>query len=302
LASISTVQQQQQLQPSLPASDSQSALTNTNASNTASVQHSAQTNADPYAPAPNLIRVERIKDVNSGQDVFIRWVSEANTSTTHDGQQSSQTQQAYSTQPPIHAVSNYDRQFNQELPNEIERLTFDDEQLRKSLLFDDRPTSISSNYEQKRFKKREKRGKYRDLDNHPVDYEIVNGFFEDRHGKKRSVKLDRTRMNTVNDYRHTFDEVNSSAPQKDRRRKHRATSVIQPSIREVEQQQQQQYPTPPFPLPNQQLLRPYGTAFLPRGSPFYPQQAFNTTPLFSRPNFMNGVPLPRPPFWYRPMQ
>ncbi|CAF1232629.1 unnamed protein product [Rotaria sordida] len=306
IASISAAQQQQ----SFPPSDSQSLSINTiptsTATTTNSIQQPIQAPVDPYAPAPNLIRVERIKDVNSGQDVFIRWVSDTNaTMAINDEQQQSIPHQAYSTRPPINSTTaNYDYQNDRELSNEIERLTLHDEHLRKSLLFDNRPPSITSNYEQKKHKKRQKRDKYRDIDNQEVDYEVVNGFFEDRHGKKRPIKLDRARISTVKDYRHLHnDVVNSSAPKKDRRRNLRATSLVRPPIQEQQQQQQQQqqYPQPTFPLTNQPMIRPLGTTYLPFNTPFYPKQTFNTTALFSRPNFINRVPLTHPSLWYRPM-
>lgn len=184
------------------------------------------------------------------------------------------------------------QQLDRELPHEIERLVLDDEHLRKSLLFDDGVSS--SIYEEKKHKKRQK---YRDVDTQQMNYEIVNGFFEDRQGRKRPIKLDRTRTKSVKDYRHLQnDQVNSSAVSPtDHYHRHQARSFIQPSIPD---QQQQSYPTPTFPLPNQSLMRPYGTAFVPRGAPFYPQKPFSSPPLFSQPNFMNRPPLTRPPFWY----
>ncbi|CAF0722006.1 unnamed protein product [Adineta steineri] len=321
MASVNTIQrqqqqqQQQQQQPqSFQAPDSQSLFTNTiNTAATTPVPQSAQSNVDPYAPAPNLIRVERIKDVNSGQDVFIRWISETNpSSTVNDEQQNSAPQQAYSTQPPSNSGANYRYQLEQDLPSELEQMALEDEHLRKSLLFDDRSPSISSNYKQKKYKKR---GSHRSFDNDKVSYEVVNGFFEDRQGKRRPIKLDRPHMNTmVKDYRHLFnDPVNSSVVPNDRRLIHPATSVVHPSIREQQQQQQQlqpqvqpqqqqpQFPILTFPRTNQQLMRPYGAPFIPRAAPMYPQQSFPTTPLFSQPNFINGSPMAHPPYWYRPM-
>jgi hypothetical protein len=292
---MSTIQQQQQ---TFPEPDYQSVLANTvptatttTTTTTTSVQQAAQTTVDPYAPAPNLIRVERIKDVNSGQDVFIRWVSETSRS-NNDEQQSSIPQQAYSTQPP---TNYHHQQLDRELPNEIERLVLDDEHLRKSLLFDDRPQSLPSNFEQKKHKKRQK---HRNFDNQQIDYEVVNGFFEDRHGRRHPIKVDRGRGSNVKDYRHLKNDiVNSSGSQHDPQRRHRAKSFIQPPI----QEQQHPFPVPTFSLPNQQLIRPFGTTFLPRATPFYPQQTFPTTPLFSQPNFMNRPPLSHPSYWYRPM-
>jgi hypothetical protein len=213
----------------------------------------------------------------------------------NDEQQSAVPQQAYSTQPPINY---HQQQLDRELPNEIERLTLEDEHLRRSLVFDDRPPSKLSNYEQKKHKKRRK---HRDFDNQQIDYEVVNGFFEDRQGKRRPVKLDRTHMHTVKDYRHLHNDlVNSSVPETDHRRhrRHRAKSFIHPLIQEP---QQQPFPTPTFPVTNPPLIRPFGTTFLPHGAPFYPQQTYNPTPLFSRPNLINRIPFSRPPFWYRPM-
>jgi hypothetical protein len=272
---------------------------NTVPTSTTPVQQTTQTTVDPYAPAPNLIRVERIKDVNSGQDVFIRWVSEANSSSINNNeQQSSIPQQVYSTQPPTnyhHHHQQQQQQLNQELPSEIERLVLDDEDLRKSLLFDDRLPPISSNYEKKKHKKRQK---HRDFANQQIDYEVVNGFFEDRQGKRRPVKLDHTRTNSVKEYKHLHnDVVDSSTPQNDHHLRHRAKSFIQPPILN----QQHRFPTPTFHIPTQQLLRPFGTTFLQRSAPFYPQQTFPTAPLFSRPNFMNRPLLSHPSFWYRPM-
>jgi hypothetical protein len=157
---------------------------------------------------------------------------------------------------------------------------------------------MPSNYEQKKHKKRQK---HRDSDKQKIEYEVVNGFFEDRHGKRRPVKLDRTRINNVKDYRHLHNDiVSSSAPQNDRYHRHRTPpSFIPSSLKE----KQRSFPTPTtFPLTNPPpLIRPFGTTFVPHGPPFYPQQTFNTAPLFSRPNFINRIPLSRPPFWYRPM-
>ena len=256
---------------------------------------------DPYAPAPNLIRVERIKDVNSGQDVFIRWVSETNEyGGMHDEQQMSSPQQAYSSQPPNQGMSNYDHQTDREPANDIERLAMDDEYLRKSLVFNRPLSPARSNHEKK--KKRSRREKKTSLTSQKVDYEVVNGFFEDRQGRKRPIKLDGTRVRTVKDYRHLFNQmVNSSAPSNDRRR---ASSFIRSPIQDQQQQQQQQQFAPPVlsvPPAPPQMPRPFGTPFLPRGAPFYPSQPFSTTPLFSRPNFMNLPPMSRPPVWYRPM-
>ena len=250
---------------------------------------------DPYAPAPNLIRVERIKDVNSGQDVFIRWVSESNEHAgMHDEQQLSSPQQAYSNQPPNRSMSNYDHQADRESGNGIERLALDDEYLRKSFLFN-RPLSPAPSNDEKR--KRSRREKKTSPTSQKVDYEIVNGFFEDRHGRKRPIKLDGTRVRTVKDYRHLFNQmVNSSAPSNDR---HRASSFVRSPIQD--QQQQQPFVPPVLSVPAPQMPRPFGTPFLPRSVPYYPSQPFNTTPLFSRPNFMNLPPMSRPPVWYRPM-
>ncbi|CAM4947470.1 unnamed protein product [Rotaria socialis] len=269
-------------------------------SSSSSAQQTAQSSVDPYAPAPNLIRVERIKDVNTGQDVFIRWVSDATATTgTHDDQQISVPQQVYSTQPPNSSTINYDYQIDRDVPNEIERLTLHDEHLRRSLLTNDRSASTFSNHEQKKHKKRSKQERYRGMDNQEVDYEVVSGFFEDRNGKRRPVKLDRSRINTVKDYRHLYnDAVNSSSPNTDRRRKHRAKSLARSPI---DEQQQQQFITPNFPLTNQPFMRPFGTSYLPFNTPFFPKQPFSTAPLFSRPNFINRLPLPHPSLWYRPM-
>ncbi|CAF3300738.1 unnamed protein product [Rotaria socialis] len=302
IASISAAQQQQQQQQFFPPSESQTVSINTVPSSmtTASAQQTAQSSVDPYAPAPNLIRVERIKDVNTGQDVFIRWVSDATATTgTHDDQQISVPQQVYSTQPPNSSTINYDYQIDRDVPNEIERLTLHDEHLRRSLLTNDRSASTFSNHEQKKHKKRSKQERYRGMDNQEVDYEVVSGFFEDRNGKRRPVKLDRSRINTVKDYRHLYnDAVNSSSPNTDRRRKHRAKSLARSPI---DEQQQQQFITPNFPLTNQPFMRPFGTSYLPFNTPFFPKQPFSTAPLFSRPNFINRLPLPHPSLWYRPM-
>jgi len=302
IASIPNIHQQQ----TFPEPDVQSFSTNT-APTTMSIQQTPQSpSVDPYAPAPNLIRVERIKDVNSGQDVFIRWVSEANTSTTIDDdhqQQLSPPQQAYSSQPP-RTYRHEQQSFDQDLSNDIEHLVFEDEHLRKSLLFDERPKSITSNYDYKRYKKHSKR---RDLDSQPLDYEVVNGFFEDRHGRRRSVKLDHSQVTTVKDYRHRHNEsVDASAPSNDQRRhRHHPTSFIQQPVPEQQQQQQQQplrFPTPNYSLTNPQLLRPFGSTYpLPRGAPFYPQQALSSAPLFPAANFMNRMPFSHPSYWYRPM-
>lgn len=260
---------------------------------------SVQRTVDPYAPAPNLIRVERIKDVNSGQEVFIRWVSDTNSSSNninHDEQQRSIPQQAYSTRPPPNPRMYHEDEMNRNLPSVIERLAVDDEYLRKSLLFDDGPSLAFSNRERRQRKKRSKREKKLDFDQPPMDYEVVTGFFEDRHGRKRPVKVDRARRNAPKDYRHLFNEpVNSSAPASERQKSYQAPPFQRSSIPE------QRYPAPPLPLPVPPLTRPFGTPFLPRGLPYYPPQTFGTAPLFSQPNFLNRPPITQAPFWYRPM-
>ncbi len=304
IASIPNIQHPHHQQQSLHTSDSQSLIANTIATTpTTPVQQVAQAALDPYTPTPNLIRVERIKDVNSGQDVFIRWVSDTNpTATQNDEQQTYLPKQAYSTQPPRQSSTNFDYQVNRELPSEIERIALEDEYLRKSLVFDDGPASVSSNYEQKKYKKRSKKEKYRDWDKPKIDYEVVDGFFEDHQGRRRSIKLDHARVNDIKDYRHSYNEVvNSAAPKNNRRRNHRAKSLVRPSIPDQQYQQHPQFPTPTFPIINQPMMRPFGTTFLPRGAPFYPQQTFHSTPLFTRPNFLNRAPLTHPSFWYRPM-
>lgn len=294
----------QQQQQTFLESDAQSFSGNTAPSiltTSTSIHQETQSNIDPYAPAPNLIRVERIKDVNSGQDVFIRWVSEANPSAiNNDVQQTSAPHQAYSKNPPMnyhhhHHPSPYQQQaLDRELPDELERLVLDDEHLRRSLLYDDQPISIASNYEKKRSKKR---NKHRDVNPPTTDYQIVSGFFEDRRGKRRPIKLDRSQIKSVKDYRHiSNDIVHSSASQNDRR--HRAKSFIQPPMSDS---QAYSYLPPTIPIPNSPMIRPYGTTLLPRSAPFYPPSPFNTTSLFSQPNFLTRPAFPRPPFWYRPM-
>ena len=309
IASIPAIQQHQQSSPprqqTFLESDAQSFSGHTAPTiltTSASIQQEAQSTTDPYAPAPNLIRVERIKDVNSGQDVFIRWVSDTNpTPTMNNEQPTSVRHQAYSTKPPMNYQHHHYQQqeLDRELPNELERLVFEDEHLRKSLLYDDRPTSIISNYEKQRSKKR---NKHRDSNPLPMEYEIVNGFFEDRRGRRRPIKLDRPQIRSVKDYRHLpNDVVHSSAPKNDRHYRHRTKSFIQPPPSESQSQPHSLLPAT-LPLSNPSLIRPFGTAFLPRGTPFFPSApTFNTTPLFSQPNFMNRPSLSRPPFWYRPM-
>ena len=302
IGSIFTAQQQQQ-QQSIPSYDSRSLSAITDATTKPiSAEQPAQTMANPYAPAPNLICVECIKDVNSGKDVFIRWLSDTNSaleSTVNDQRLASVPQQAYSTKPTINSNTNYDHQMDRELPKEIERLALHDEHLRKSLLFDDRPSSKLSNYQQKKHKERQKRESYHDIDNQQMDYEVVNGFFEDRHGKRRSLKLYRDHIGMVKDYRHLHNDlVNSSGPTNHRRRTHRMTSLTRSLIQE---QQQQQFSTSIFPLFNRQSIRPFGTTFLPYNVSLYPKQMFKTTPLFSQPNFPSRVSFAHPSLWYRPM-
>lgn len=211
-------------------------------------------------------------------------------------QQISAPHQAYSTKPPMnyqhHRIQQHE--LDRELPNELERLVFEDEHLRKSLVFDDRPTSIVSNHEKQRSKKR---NKHRDSNASHMEYEVVNGFFEDRRGRRRPIKLDRPQIKSMKDYRHlSNDIVHSTPPSNDRHYRHRTKSFIQPPPSEPHSL----LPTT-VPLPNPSLIRPFGTTYLPRGTPFYPTPTFNTSPLFSQPNFMNRPPLSRPPFWYRPM-
>ena len=194
-----------------------------------------------------------------------------------------------------HHPHHYQQQeLDRELPNELERLVLEDEHLRRSLLYDDQPTSIASNYEKKRSKKR---NKHRDSNPPTSDYQIVSGFFEDRRGKRRPIKLDRSQIKSVRDYRHVpNDIVHSSASKNDRR--YRTKSFIQPPISES---QPHSYRPPTVPMPNPSLIRPFGTAFLPRGAPYYPPSTFNTTSIFSQPNYLTRPAFPRPPFWYRPM-
>jgi hypothetical protein len=71
---------------------------------------------DPYAPDPNVLRVERIKDIHTGRDIFIRWLRDP------------------AKQPPMTPTPNYDfhvdfntdYQSERELTNEIQRLGLND--------------------------------------------------------------------------------------------------------------------------------------------------------------------------------
>ena len=258
----------------------------------ASLQPSATAkNADPYAPAPNLIRVERIKDVNTGQDVFIRWVSDTNPiSSADDQQQNVSPQQIYSTRPPN--IGNTTTYHDEDLPDEIGRLALDDEFLRKSLHFDQRTSSRQSNFDEKFVKKRSKKSKRREIETPEVDYEVVEGFFEDRQGKKRPVKLDRTRISTIKDYRYQInDQVNSSAPNRDRHHSYQAPASIPPAP----------YPNTFLPFPP----RPLAPTYFASNPPLFARQTFSSTPLFSTPTYhFPRFPYPpssSTPFWYRPM-
>jgi len=121
---------------------------------------------DPYAPDPNVIRVERIKDIRSGQYVFIRWLRNP----------LEVSEQVSTIQEP-----NDDYQSEEKLPNEIQRLVLNDDVIKKSVIFDDKPQSIPIDHEHK--KSKSKKGKH-------------------RHHKKRSAKT----------HRHKYHEIGNSYP------------------------------------------------------------------------------------------
>ncbi|CAF3819365.1 unnamed protein product [Rotaria sordida] len=98
---------------------------------------------DPYAPDPNVVRVERIKDINTGRDVFVRFLR----SIPEDFEQSSPNQKpSYD----FHIDFNNEYQSVGELSNEMKHLVIDDERSEKSVTTDDnhfqQPTTIDDEY------------------------------------------------------------------------------------------------------------------------------------------------------------
>ncbi|CAF4414066.1 unnamed protein product, partial [Rotaria sp. Silwood2] len=85
---------------------------------------------DPFAPDPNVIRVERIKDANTGQDIFIRFLR----NTLETSKQSSLNQK-----PPydFHIEFKNDYQLEGEISNEMKHLIIDDEHVKKSTTIDE---------------------------------------------------------------------------------------------------------------------------------------------------------------------
>jgi hypothetical protein len=102
---------------------------------------SPQLMIDPYAPDPSVIRVERIKDIHTGRDIFIRWLRDP------------------AEQIPTAPTPNYDfyvdfntddYQFERELANEIQGLVLDDRS---------QSSQSSQSTEHKKSKKKEKHRK-----------------------------------------------------------------------------------------------------------------------------------------------
>ncbi|CAF1047198.1 unnamed protein product [Didymodactylos carnosus] len=243
---------------------------------------------DPYAPAPNLVKVEKIKDVNSGKDVFIRWIHDE----TKKEQPSMTTvpQQAYSTKPPDGQQLQL-RPYSQPsfrtrgkesptpVPSDIQHIARIDEHLRKSLQLDDRDIEP---------RRQTLRSDLIDI----VDYEVISGYFEDKYGKKRAVKVNKQQHDhaPIRDYKSLYGDEPITNP----------TGYIKVKKRRRPQQQapQQQYVQP---LPNSQFLqhnpmRPYTPAFLPRST--FPAQTLTTASLMSRPTMWGQTPIP----WQQPLQ
>jgi hypothetical protein len=120
---------------------------------------------DPYAPDPNVIRVERIKDIHSGQYVFIRWLRDP----------LEVFEQVSTIQKP-----NYDYQSEEKLPNKIQDLVLNDDVVKKSVIFDDKPQSIPIYHEHKKSKIKKQKH---------------------RHEKNRSAKKN---------HRHKYHEIGNS--------------------------------------------------------------------------------------------
>ncbi|CAF3628079.1 unnamed protein product [Rotaria sordida] len=98
---------------------------------------------DPYAPDPNVVRVERIKDINTGRDVFVRFLR----SIPEDFEQPSPNQKpSYD----FHIDFNNEYQSVGELSNEMKHLVIDDERSEKSVTTDDsdfkQPTTIDDEH------------------------------------------------------------------------------------------------------------------------------------------------------------
>ena len=129
------------------------------ASITSIPENEKPTNIDPYAPDPNVLRVERIKDAQTGRDVFIRWLK--------DPVESPQPPPPPTTPAPnydFHVDFNTDYQSERELPDEIQHLEISD-----------RPSSIES----KKSKKKEKHRKHKHHHHHnPTILPLIQAEFQ----------------------------------------------------------------------------------------------------------------------------
>lgn len=259
---------------------------------------------DPYAPAANLVRVERIKDMNSGQDVFIRWVTEDNTATNSVNEDEEKfgtiKHSNQSKQKRVKKRSSYDSRLTHDVPIEIERLALEDEYLGRSLIFENRSNSRlpTDELQRPRLRRKSRKSSKNEL-NHssPIEYEVIDGYFEDRNGKKRPIKVDRNKTKTITDYRRlTSEAIHSSLVGKERPR-YPSSSVGKSCPTTTSNKLTNSL----FPIGTMNTLaRPMLPAYIPRASPFYPPPL--PTTIFPRPNFLHRMPCPGlPPMWYRPM-
>jgi len=127
-----------------------------------------QPSIDPYTRLPDVFRVERIKDKSTGRDIYVRWL--------HD--KPKLPKEIPSIQTPT-----YDEKI---LSKETKRLALN----KKSVVFEDKLQSTTEHHERHKSKKKHRKHKYRDS-------EIINEFYEDRHGKSRSSKTHRPKYNEV---------------------------------------------------------------------------------------------------------
>ena len=135
---------------------------------------------DPYAPVANVFRVERIKDNNSGRDIYVRWL--------HDKPKLPEQIPSYDT----HVDLANDHQTEKVLSKETKRSALNNEHLKKSVIFEDKLEPTTTYYERSKSKKKHRKPKHRDS-------EIFNELYEDLRAKRRSSKTHRSHRPKYNE-------------------------------------------------------------------------------------------------------
>ncbi|CAM4762155.1 unnamed protein product [Rotaria magnacalcarata] len=151
---------------------------------------------DPYAHDPNVVRVESVKDMSTGRDVFIRWLR--NTSET--------TEQVSVNQKPaydFHVDFNTeypDHQSDRKLSNQMKNLSVSDDDFKNLLMIYNKYQSMTTDHEEKKTKKKHRKHKHQ-------NHEVISESSEDHHKTKSSNK-------THKKHRHKNRETTeTSAPQ-----------------------------------------------------------------------------------------